>query len=734
MTFSKNALALAVMTATVSLSQTSPVLAETTTERSVKKYQPTLMNQVTVTAARTEKQLKDVAGSVAVISEEQMEKELVNDIQDLVRYEPGVAVGSDGYRGGSEGFNIRGMEGNRVKIMVDGVDQAQQFTVGPGEYIRSQRNFIDVETLKAVEVVKGPASSLYGSDAIGGIVAFETKDPSDLLKGSGDETAASVKAAYSSANEGFTETLSLANRSGDLETLLIYTRRDNQETKTHGGADIYGSARGESNPSDTGLNNILAKAQYQINDYHRVGITTEYQKAKTDTDLMTMTPEGTRGKDNVQRTRIGVFHEWDAGLAAFDTLKWQLDWQKSETAMETFRPTYTFPGMGTFENRRFDYLYSETGLQLSAQFDKGVSWAGYDHSIVYGLNASQTEVDNTSNVYYLDSGTVEDKSYIPKTDGKKYGLYLQDEIQLTDSWSVSLGIRYDRYEYNPEGSMNNGDPAQKSSGDKVTARLGTVYQFTDNLSGFAQFGQGFKAPGLMEMYYAYDTGQVQLANPDLKPEESDSFEIGLRGDGRLGSYEVVSFYNKYTNFIDLQKVGVEPEPDGREIYQNQNISKAEIKGVELRGQLWLDEAVNAPVGTTLRGSVAYADGENKEDGEKLNSVAPLTAVVGLGYDDISGNYGGELAWTLVKGKNDSDVSDSEVSSGEQYNPAGYGIVDLTAYYIPIEDITLRAGVFNITDKKYWALDDVRGRNTEYTGLDRYTQPGRNLSVSVKWDI
>ena len=736
MTFSKHSLALAVMAASVSLAQAPAVLADAGSESTPEKdYQPTLLNQVTVTATRSEKQLKDVAGSVAVIDDEQMEKELANDIKDAVRYEPGVSVGTDGYRGGNEGFNIRGMQGNRVKIMVDGVDQAQQFTVGPSEYIRSQRNFVDMETLKAIEVVKGPSSTLYGSDAIGGLVAFKTKDPSDLLKPAGDDTSASIKAGYSSVNEGFSETFSLANRSGDLETMLIYTRRDHKETDTHSGSDIYGSGRGQGNPSDTGLNNVLAKAQYQVNENNRIGLTGEFMESKTDSELKTMSPDGVTGKDQVERQRIGISHEWDAGLAGFDSMEWQLDWQNSETNMKTHRPAYTFPGMPPFPNRNFDYLYSESGLQLNAQFNKALSWGEYDHTIVYGFNGSQTKVDNTSTEHNLDNGTSTAKNYIPKTDATKYGVYFQDEIQLTSRWTVSPGIRYDKYEYNPEGNTNLGEPAEDSQGDKLTARLGTVYQFNENLSAFAQFSQGFKAPGLMEIYYTYDQGEVQLANPNLKPEESNSFELGLRGDGRLGSYEVTSFYNKYSNFIDLQVIGVDNSTgSARNIKQYRNVAKAEIKGVEFRGQLWLDEAIKAPAGTTLRGSVAYADGENKENGEKLNSVAPLTGVVGLGYDDLSGRYGGEFAWTLVKGKSDSDVSNSEVDSGEQFNPAGYGIVDLTAYYVPVKDVTLRAGLFNITDKKYWILEDVRGRESTYAGLDRYAQPGRNVSVSVKWDI
>ncbi|WP_422489335.1 TonB-dependent hemoglobin/transferrin/lactoferrin family receptor [Endozoicomonas sp. ALE010] len=730
MRFSKNTLALAVMAATVSLAHTSPVLAETATESTDKKYQPTLMNQVTVTAARSEKQLKDIAGTIVVMDEEQLEKQLATDIRDLVRYEPGISVGSDG-RTGSEGFNIRGMEGNRVKIMVDGIDQPQQFDSG-FTYQRSQRNFIDIDAIKAVEVVKGPASSLYGSDAIGGIVAYQTKDPSDYLKSDGDDTTASVKGSYTSADHGFAETFTLANRTGDLESMLIYTRRDVEELETHSGADIEGNARGAADPLDTGSNNFLGKLQYQVNDDHRVGLTGEYLDAKTKVKLKSgekLLPGGTTGEDIASRKRIGAFHEWEAGLTAFDSLRTQLDWQDSKMDQTTW-----IPATSRYNDRKKVYFYGEKSIQLATQFDKQVQLGNTEHSFVYGFDVNDVKTENR-NISYETGKDPADKTYIPSVDKLTYGLFVQDEITLTDRLVLTPGVRFDSYKYSPGG-----DKLEKSTGNKLTSRLGAVYNLSDELSVFGQYSQGFKAPDLYDMYYTHKgigfdgKPYKTISNPDLKPEESQSVEFGLRGDDHRGSFEVVAFYNRYSNFIDTFTDMSDPTYTGG-ITQAQNIGKAEIQGVELRGQLWLDETIGAPMGTTLRGSLAYADGEDKENNQKLNSVAPITAVIGLGYDDLSGNYGGELAWTLVKGKSDSDVSDSEVPTGKtQFNPAGYGLVDLTAYYSPVEDVTLRAGLFNITDKKYWLLEDVRGRSFGDPELNRYTQPGRNFSVSVKWDI
>ena len=114
----------------------------------------TMLNQITVTATRTEKLLKDVASCVTVIDSEQIESQLVQNIDELVRYEPGVSV-SKGTRTGLDNFTIRGLSGNRIKIVIDGVNQANAFNPGSTYYLSGGRNFIDTDVLKSVEIVRG---------------------------------------------------------------------------------------------------------------------------------------------------------------------------------------------------------------------------------------------------------------------------------------------------------------------------------------------------------------------------------------------------------------------------------------------------------------------------------------------------------------------------------------------------------------------------------------------------
>ena len=132
-------------------------------------------DRVVVTATRTERAIGDVPNTVDVVTRERMDDLLVRDLKDLFRYEPGITVTDSFGRFGIGDIRIRGLGGNRVRIQTDGIVVSDAFSIG--SFSNANRNFVDLDTLKRVEVVRGPTSSLYGSDALGGTVSFITKDP-----------------------------------------------------------------------------------------------------------------------------------------------------------------------------------------------------------------------------------------------------------------------------------------------------------------------------------------------------------------------------------------------------------------------------------------------------------------------------------------------------------------------------------------------------------------------------
>ena len=151
---------------------------------------------ITVVGTRTERALNDVAASITVKTSDDIERELTRNIADLVRFEPGITVGGTGDRFGLGGFNIRGIGGNRVLTIVDGVRISDEFSFGP--FLSARRDFVDVDSIYQAEIARGPISSLYGSDALGGVVALRTKTAEDYL--GGESTYVGLKTGYSSSN------------------------------------------------------------------------------------------------------------------------------------------------------------------------------------------------------------------------------------------------------------------------------------------------------------------------------------------------------------------------------------------------------------------------------------------------------------------------------------------------------------------------------------------------------
>lgn len=670
------------------------------------------LDEVVVSATRLNTQTIDTAASVTVIDEEEIEENMVKDIDDLFKYTPGVNVQSNS-RQGVQSINIRGIEGNRIKVIVDGVAQANQFDSG-AEFVNSSRVDVDTDMIKAVEIVKGAASSLQGSDAIGGIVAFETKDPADILKGR--DFGGYAKLNYSSSDKTFSESVALANKVGDLESLVAYTRRDGEELDNFGQPD----------EQDSSANNLLVKLQYQLSPAHRLEFAGNYIRNKNNLTLdylTSMVPyENASGSDETEQYQIGIKHIWDAETSFADRITWQLDWMSKEETGVTDR---TRVSNGNVQKK--DYLYSDEGIQFDAQFDKYFVTGGAEHNLIYGASFSDKDIANT-NKELNSVGSDQVIFYIPDAQETRYGLFAQDEITF-GNWIVTPGVRFDSFDTDPgdtsaNPSLNAASEYKDYSDSAVTGRLGTVYKLNEENRLFVQISQGFRAPDFQELYYSYGNpmyGYVNKPNSNLKAEESISYEGGWRYNTDLVSNEISLFYSDYDNFIDNQLVSGS-FMTGDAVYQSININKATIKGVEFANQLSWDEFM--PVeGFSSRIAAAYTEGEDG-DGNPLNSVSPWNTVVGLSYDSVN-QWGTTVNLSYTAKKSQSDIDGD-------YQPIDAAtVVDITAYYKPIKDLTLRAGVFNVTDEEYYNWNDVRGLSAE--DKDR-TEAKRNFSLTAKYEF
>jgi hemoglobin/transferrin/lactoferrin receptor protein len=731
------------------------------------------LQQVTISATRNAQDISSVPSTVSVHDREALDRQNVNTIRDLARYEPGVSVSGAGSRSGNAGFNIRGIDGDRILTQVDGVEVPDNFFNGP--YAKTRRNYVDPEIVKRVEILRGPASALYGSSAIGGAVSYFTLDPEDIIK-PGQDVGARLKTGYSSADDSWLTSGTFAGRVADVDGLLHLSQRNGHETESYDGNNATGLARTGANPEDARTTNVLAKLGWNYGDDNRLGLT--YEKYKDDRDVNLKSAVGgpftggrgfnfyraRSGNDTITRERLGLENRFGLDSPIADHIKTSLNYQiakTDQTTAEIYQPSRRVL-------RTRETLYEEKQWVFDAQLDKAFSLGATDHQVTYGTTLKQQKVtgsrEGAATCLAVGAGctaigapspspsdSVKKASDFPDPTINTYSLFAQDQIAW-DKWTFLPSVRYDYTQLKPkltEEFLNTVDPNRlydhsdkEKTWHRVTPKFGLTYALTEQYTWFGQYAEGFRTPSAKALYGRFENlgqGYTVEPNPDLKPETSKGIETGIRGQFDAGSFDIALFYNKYRDFIDEDAVVAGSTV---EAFQAKNIKRATIKGVEAKGRLNLD-ALGAPHGLYTQGAISYAHGRNDDNGEPLNSVNPLKGVFGLGYDQD--RYGALVSWTLVKKQDRVDSTtffapDGNTSRGPFKTP-GFGIVDLTGFYKVTRDVTINGGLYNLTDKKYWNWDDVRSYDgvgeagvTSPANLDRLTQPGRNVAINVIWDI
>ncbi len=191
------------------------------------------IDQIVVVAHKDERSIRDIAANVTVLNRADLTDNLAVSMGDIFRYVPGVDYEAAGTRFGTEGINIRGIGGNRVAILVDGVPLADQFDTG--SFSNATRDFIDAGLVQNIEVLHGPASALYGSSAIGGVVAVRTPDPSDIIRGEG--LSGDVLATWRGADDSLQGQALFATGSDSLGVVAGLSWREGSELKSSAGPE-----------------------------------------------------------------------------------------------------------------------------------------------------------------------------------------------------------------------------------------------------------------------------------------------------------------------------------------------------------------------------------------------------------------------------------------------------------------------------------------------------------------
>lgn len=720
------------------------------------------LGTVTVTATRTERPVQDAPGTVTVIEAEAIERNVMKDITDLVRYEPGVSVSNNPGRFGPNSFNIRGISGNRILMQVDGVRLPDAFSFG--SFSSASRNVIDIDALKAVEILRGPGSSLYGSDAIGGVVTYITKDPADFMKLTDKPVFASLKGGYASSDNSWLTTATVAAGRGDVQGMLLYTYRSGSEMDNQGSVGGTGANRTEPNPQSYDDGNLLGKFVFKLNANNSFKVAYEHLNNQTATNVLTLNPATPRtsaltGGDTAQRDRISLAHEYrDADGKLFQIARWQLYYQESDTSQLSFETrtntTATCSGITVGANtcvfqRSFAFRQQATGL--NAQLEKLFQSGDWSHQLIYGFDSSTTRTSELRDGVRTNLTTgATTKAIAPdnfpardfaESDTTLAGIFLQDEIKR-GPWSVIPGLRYDYYKLvpKPDSLFTKGNPGitpVEKKEEAFSPKIGLLYRLTPQYTLFGQYAHGFRAPPYNDVNIGFTNlafGYTAIPNSSLKAETSRGVEAGLRGNFGTASFSLAGFHNRYKDFIaSLVALNCPGNPlcvPGLITFQSVNLSSVTIYGFEARGEIGFKN------GFGLIGALGYTVGDDTGRDQPLNSVDPLKLVTGLRYNAPGNRWGGQLVGTIVERKHRIDTTSAPVPLASP----GFGLLDLLGYWNLSKQATLNFGVFNLTDRKYFLWSDLQGTGggTAAMGtiasLDRFSQPGRNARVTLRYQF
>ncbi|MBY6187085.1 TonB-dependent hemoglobin/transferrin/lactoferrin family receptor [Marinobacter hydrocarbonoclasticus] len=719
----------------------APVIAEEKAEDAPAHRQA--QEVMVISGSRLEQSLDQVAGSVVVIDEETIAREMSTDFATLFRNEAAVDV--KGGAGKPTTVTIRGIGGNRVMMVKDGVRVNNQYAspLGPGAE-GTGRGLTEVEGLKQVEVVKAAASTMYGSDALGGVVVMTTKDASDYLMG--NDVYFSANAGYTGMNNEYSGGFTAANALGDFENLVSYQRRYGEEQQNYDETLA---------PSDLITDSVLLKSKYHINDTSNIQMTLDYLNQQLDRwDNHHLRLESTDYDRQTQVFNGSLRYRSDKVTAGHDAMDVTFYFGYTD---QTEHRDYYKGRQGTL-NRELvevrDYEFNETRYGMASTFAKYIGNERYGHNITYGLDVEGSNISRPREYLVYDGSSWQpsetDTFAFADTDSLRVGAFIQDDVTLMDGkLNLVGGLRYDYYRNTPDQQQAEDagrDPAdfEAMSDGFWSPKLGMVYHLTDSVGVYAQYAYGYKMPtpdlkwGELEIQDGAMPLVKVLANYDLESEESHTIEMGVRGNHSNTSYELTAFYTKANDYIDWEFVRCVPHcmgyPESLE-YRYINRDHVTLYGFEAQGSHWLTRDLE------LWGNVAVTYGED-ENGNDLNSVSPVKGNVGANYYTQLWHRPADLGLAVrFAGKMDR-TTDLDVIPGNDYynevfNTAGYAVVDLTMGMELSQNWRLRAGVFNLLDKEYLEYADVAGQakallESVGTYENDLTQPGRYVNVSVKY--
>ncbi|MBS4698757.1 TonB-dependent hemoglobin/transferrin/lactoferrin family receptor [Aeromonas media] len=684
--------------------------------------EPRAHETIVVKGQRIEQKLSDVSGSITVITEEELDRQVATELTDVFKNEPGVSV--TGSAGRPQNIIIRGMGGNRVLIIKDGVRVSDGF--GADDLNDKVGRFsFDLDDVKQIEVAKGAGSSLHGSDAIGGTIVISTKQPEDYLQGQDAYLGSKVLQDGSSDKQKLSATG--AARVLDSEHLLRLSGWQGHETANYDESRI---------PADLDGLSASTSSRFPLSDHHLLRLELDYfeDNAKRDQGPREVPqPDGKwqvrqyneQGSQRTQGGKLG-WEASDLGSLLADQFTWSLygNHSKNSANKRSLLQNDLLSGYPRYRSERELSTFTEDRVGSELDVRRDLVTGDLAHKLSYGVELERTRHERPVEKLSLEAGVPQPSQSEPFSSARtdRAGVWLGDVATL-GRWQFTPTLRMDHQWLRPQ----DGNQGENHSWH-LSPSLATSYRVNEQWRSWLSYANGFRAPsydkvyGNIPHYFALPPFQI-IANTDLKEETSHSFEWGLSGEGESWSIKPALFYNRYYNFIDWREVGLRLS-DGVILRQYRNVAKAETWGAEIAASYWLTQEWE------LATKLGWVDGEDSQ-GEALRTLTPLEGNTRLSYQTHDWSLGVQADYAAAMDRVPSCGNSLTKSQDACLTSAGWFSLAMTADWLITDALKVNLKLDNLFDTRYTRYQDVAGLEAG-TDAGLFTQSGRTFSASLRY--
>jgi len=612
------------------------------------------LEQIVVTATKTEKKVKDVPASVSVVTAEEIEKSGANNLADVLKKVNGLFVVDLYGNGNDTRIGLRGFQGvnanQNVQVQVDGISVNDQ-----GQNIATALGNINVASVERIEVIKGPASALYGANSIGGVVNIITKKG----EGKGKTTVTAKGGSFS----GKDYLLTNSGADNNLAYQFSYRKQDGDGYRKNSDYDDkLLHSRLDFNLSDKSSLELLL--DHSDRHFRMPGTLTQ---AQYDLDpRIASTPDDYR---NVKENRFAAIHK--SQITNDATLTNKFFYSKID---QQIRMDFDVPPKN-------DWIYhlpksegKTFGVESQINLKKQIS--GVNHEFITGVLYKKEEL---SKDYFNVIGGVQGSLKSNTLDRTTKALFLQDEIECSSRITMSAGLRYDKFDFDYEDHKNS-NKNYKSSTNSFSPKIALNYKVSEKTNAYCSIAKAFKPPSDPKLLYTNN----------LEPEEAWNYEVGVKSspNARL-NYSLALYRMNIDNLVVLDPI---------DLVSSRNAGKAHHQGVELESEYLINQRVSAILNYSYMQAkydkYSYEDDYGNlqiADKKNIEEVPKQMFITGLRYDDQRGLQANlDLRW----------VDKQYMDAMNKASLPSYSVVDMGLRKKIKDNVTASLNIFNLFDKKY----------------------------------